>query len=285
MYLDVGRLFAGWLLRHAPDVADWDQVGRDELRRFVVWLRTGDDQACPHWLTPRPASTVDSGCPGYGKGYANNVARALQQFFAWYAEEEGVPNPMLGLRVPSAPKPDEKLVPVLTPEQRLGIPLHPHMFRHTFAHNWLDAGDRRANRIIEAVDQRASERDAAAVRAEVTKQIELHLAQPLIDRVAQVVSDGALGEPFRTYPRHRDDRPARRIQDDTIPIPRMPAAAAPRARAVAVVPRHPHSQLDEVRHLLDAHLARMAQILADAIVLKRGHDLVDGANIRPFPPR
>nr|WP_307962350.1 site-specific integrase [Salinispora arenicola] len=24
--------------------------------------------------------------------------------------------------------------------ERLGIKLHPHMFRHTFAHRWLDAG-------------------------------------------------------------------------------------------------------------------------------------------------
>lgn len=24
--------------------------------------------------------------------------------------------------------------------ERLGINLHPHMFRHTFAHRWLDAG-------------------------------------------------------------------------------------------------------------------------------------------------
>ncbi len=24
--------------------------------------------------------------------------------------------------------------------ERLGLDIHPHMFRHTFSHNWLDAG-------------------------------------------------------------------------------------------------------------------------------------------------
>jgi integrase/recombinase XerD len=116
MYLDIVGLFGGWLCQHEPAVDDWDQIRRDHLRRFFVWLQTGSQAECPHWLTPRPAGD-QAACNGYGKGYVNNVARGLQQFFAWFAEEEQVPNPMLGLRVPAAPAPDERLVPVITTEQ------------------------------------------------------------------------------------------------------------------------------------------------------------------------
>lgn len=113
MYPDAVTLFAGWLHAREPKVTDWDQVGRDQLRHFFVWLMA-DGTPCPHRLTPGdPAPS----CSGYGKGYINNVARCVQQFFRWYAEEEQLPNPCLGFKLPAPPKQDEHVVPVLTPEQ------------------------------------------------------------------------------------------------------------------------------------------------------------------------
>lgn len=113
MYPDAVGLFGGWLCAYEPKVADWDQVGRDQLRRFFIWLMA-DGAPCPHRLTP---GDPPAACSGYGRGYVNNVARCIQQFFAWYAEEEQLPNPCLGFKLPAAPRPGEKLVPVLTPEQ------------------------------------------------------------------------------------------------------------------------------------------------------------------------
>lgn len=113
-YVDVGVLFGGWLQAKAPAVTDWDGVGRGELRQFFAWL-LADGTPCPHQLDDGAAAAAR--CEGYGQGYANNVGRALQQFFAWFAEEENLPNPMLGFRVPAAPKLGEKMVPILEDEQ------------------------------------------------------------------------------------------------------------------------------------------------------------------------
>ncbi len=95
LYTDAAVALAGWLREHYPDLDDWGGIGRDHLRAWWVWLYE----------------------QGYAKGYVNNLARAVQQFFRWYAEEEDVPNPFDRVVVPAAPKPDEQLVPVLTPEQ------------------------------------------------------------------------------------------------------------------------------------------------------------------------
>lgn len=93
MYRDAACWFAGWLLEQGFD-GDWDQVTRDELRAFFVWMGQQD----------------------YSKGYRNNIARCLQAFFKWYAEEDGVPNPFTTFKAPAAPKPGEKLIPVIEPE-------------------------------------------------------------------------------------------------------------------------------------------------------------------------
>lgn len=114
MYLDVGRLFGGWLLATYPKIQDWDQVGRDELRGFFVWLREGGEP-CPHAL--RDPADAPASCSGYGKGYVNNIGRSLQQFFIFWSDEEELPNPMDKVKVPSAPKPEEAPPAVLTPEQ------------------------------------------------------------------------------------------------------------------------------------------------------------------------
>lgn len=112
MYSDIGVLFAGWL-RTTTKVRDWDGVGRTELRQFFKWMYAGG-APCPHQLDPA-AKTVPR-CDGYGKSYVNNAARGLQQFFAWFAQEEELPNPMVDLRVPSAPKMGDQVVPVLDQE-------------------------------------------------------------------------------------------------------------------------------------------------------------------------
>lgn len=110
MYIDVGVLLGGWLDNRADDVSDWDEVTKTHLRAFFVWLQS-PGAPCPHQLDEQ-AKPIPA-CEGYGRGYVNNVGRGLQQFFAWFAEEEGVPNPMAGFRIPAAPKPGEKLVPVI----------------------------------------------------------------------------------------------------------------------------------------------------------------------------
>jgi integrase len=110
MYLDVGVLFGGWLTVQAEDVTDWEDVTKIHLREFFVWLQAGGSP-CPHQLDDQ-AAPIPS-CEGYGRSYVNNVGRGLQQFFSWFAEEEQVPNPMLGLKIPGPVKAGEKLVPVI----------------------------------------------------------------------------------------------------------------------------------------------------------------------------
>lgn len=109
MYLDVAALLAGWL-RTRSEAEDWDEVGKKQLREFFAWLLAGGTP-CPHQLDA--AAEAPASCGGYGQAYVNNVGRGLQQFFAWYAGEEDVPNPMRDLKIPRAPKLGDKLVPVL----------------------------------------------------------------------------------------------------------------------------------------------------------------------------
>lgn len=93
MYADAVGWFAGWLLGRGF-TGDWPAVTRDELRGFFVWMEEA----------------------GYSKGYRNNIARCLQAFFKWHAEEEAAPNPFATFTAPAAAKPGEKLVPVIEPE-------------------------------------------------------------------------------------------------------------------------------------------------------------------------
>ncbi len=86
---------------HAPDtperytfdpVTDWADVTRAHIRG---WL------AC---LFAR----------GYTDSYVNNQYRCLQQFFRWFAEDEEVPNIMLGM---TPPRVAEKPVPVFSDDE------------------------------------------------------------------------------------------------------------------------------------------------------------------------
>jgi integrase len=118
-YLDALRLFAGWLRATHPKVTDWDGVGAAELRRYFTWLQTAG-APCPHGDALR-GSGPPASCAGYSKAYVSLLARALQQFFTWFAEEEGVPNPLAKVTLPAAPKLGEKLVPVIPPEDLLAL--------------------------------------------------------------------------------------------------------------------------------------------------------------------
>ena len=102
IYTDAVRWLAGSL---PPDV-DWPDVCSDltHLRRFLAGLRDA----------------------GYSQSYVNQVGRSLQQWFAWLADEEDLPNPFDGrrLRVPPPPRPDATERPVLTTEQLVSLIRH-----------------------------------------------------------------------------------------------------------------------------------------------------------------
>ncbi|TDC34241.1 recombinase XerD [Micromonospora sp. 15K316] len=81
IYTDAATWFAGWLLRDTQ-VRAWGQVTRDELRAFFVHMQDIE----------------------YARGYRNNIGRALQAFFKWYADEEEAPNPFDKFKPPPPPK-------------------------------------------------------------------------------------------------------------------------------------------------------------------------------------
>lgn len=112
-YIDVGVLMGGWLRTQAPKVRDWEHVGVEDLRRFFVWVQASGDP-CPHQLG---GTATTASCAGYGKGYANNIGRALQQFFAWLAQEEQIANVMLGFRVPAPKKAGDDMIPIIEDDQ------------------------------------------------------------------------------------------------------------------------------------------------------------------------
>lgn len=95
-YVDATVKLASWLADQG--VAKWSAVTRPLLQTYMVWFMT--------------RATRPDGKP-YAKGYANNQYRAIQQFWAWWAEEEGEPNPMLGMK---PPKVEEPVIPVFKQE-------------------------------------------------------------------------------------------------------------------------------------------------------------------------
>lgn len=96
IYTDAATWFAGWIIEHFPEVGDWDEVSRDHLRAFFVWLRDHD----------------------YSKGYMNQIGRSLQAYWKWYSAEEDLPN-VFGdkLKPPTPPKLGEKPPEVIAIEQ------------------------------------------------------------------------------------------------------------------------------------------------------------------------
>jgi integrase/recombinase XerC len=90
IYVGAAEKFATWLAEHT-DCAGWLDVEQRDVQDFTIAV-----------LQERSA------------GYANNLHRALQQFFKWWAAEEEMPNVMLGMKPPLVP---EKPVPVLSHKQ------------------------------------------------------------------------------------------------------------------------------------------------------------------------
>jgi len=88
IYTEAVQWFAAaQLIPHASRTR-WEEVDRQDVQRWMVWL-----------------------LGRYSDAYVSNQYRALQQFFEWWAEEEQLPDPMVRLR---PPKVTGKLVPVFT---------------------------------------------------------------------------------------------------------------------------------------------------------------------------
>src|SRR5271157_3141766 len=85
-YTEAVQWFAAARLRRVAGLASWEEVGKQDIQRWIVWL-------------------LDR----YSSAYASNQFRALQQFFKWLAAEDEIPDPMAGLRPPHVP---DKPVPV-----------------------------------------------------------------------------------------------------------------------------------------------------------------------------
>jgi integrase/recombinase XerD len=87
-YTQAARWFAAGYLLRETDKTSWAQVSRQEVQRWIVDL-----------------------LGRYSPAYACIQFRALQQFFKWLATEDGILDPMAGLRPPAVPV---KPVPVFT---------------------------------------------------------------------------------------------------------------------------------------------------------------------------
>ena len=88
MYTEAVQWFAAAHLIPATSWTRWEQVSGRDIQRWMVWL-----------------------LGRYSDSYASNQYRALQQFFKWWAGEEGLPDPMARLRPPRV---TEKFIPVFT---------------------------------------------------------------------------------------------------------------------------------------------------------------------------
>lgn len=89
IYVGAARKFAVWLAEQS--VPTWSEVTREHIRDWIISI-----------LEARSA------------GYANNLYRALQQFWKWWAEENDAANPMTGMKPPMLP---EQATPVLRDDQ------------------------------------------------------------------------------------------------------------------------------------------------------------------------
>ncbi|MFC0504133.1 tyrosine-type recombinase/integrase [Micromonospora costi] len=94
IYTDAASWFAGWLLRET-DIRSWAQVTRDELRQFFAHMQEIE----------------------YARGYRNNIGRALQAFFKWYAEEEDTVDPFDKFKPPPPVKVGAEPKPIIETEQ------------------------------------------------------------------------------------------------------------------------------------------------------------------------
>jgi site-specific recombinase XerD len=79
-YTEAVQWFAAARLLRETSRTRWEEVGRQDVQEWMVWLQER-----------------------YSPAYASNQFRALQQFFKWLAAEDEVPDPMAGLRPPPVP--------------------------------------------------------------------------------------------------------------------------------------------------------------------------------------
>ncbi|GIE46432.1 tyrosine-type recombinase/integrase [Actinoplanes lobatus] len=108
-YFDDMTFFAGWLLRHRPKYRDWQDVDKKTLREFFAWLQAGGEP-CPHLIVD---GVPPAECEGYAVGYVRHVAVSVDRFYAWWSEEEGLPNPLDGVKLPQQQALGKSQVPVL----------------------------------------------------------------------------------------------------------------------------------------------------------------------------
>ncbi|MCX5066752.1 tyrosine-type recombinase/integrase [Micromonospora lupini] len=94
IYTDAARWLAQWLTK-TTKVRSWGDVSRDELRLFFLYMQEIE----------------------YARGYRNNIGRALQAFFKWYAAEEEVPDPFDKFKAPPPEKLGAKRKPIIETEQ------------------------------------------------------------------------------------------------------------------------------------------------------------------------
>ena len=87
-YIEAVQWFAAAHLRRETGLTSWEEVGKQDIQRWIVRL-------------------LDR----YSAAYASNQYRALQQFFKWLAAEDEIPDPMAGLKPPGV---SDKPVPVFT---------------------------------------------------------------------------------------------------------------------------------------------------------------------------
>jgi site-specific recombinase XerD len=90
-YTEAVQWFAAARLRREAGRTGWDEVRKQDVQEWMVWL-----------------------LGRYSPAYASNQFRALQQFFKWLAAEEEIPDPMAGLRPPRVP---DKPVPVFAGQE------------------------------------------------------------------------------------------------------------------------------------------------------------------------
>jgi site-specific recombinase XerD len=79
-YTEAVQWFAGEYLLMQAGGGAWEQVTRQDVQQWIVWL-------------------LDC----YSSAYASNQYRALQQFFRWLAGEEEIPDPMAGAEAAARP--------------------------------------------------------------------------------------------------------------------------------------------------------------------------------------
>lgn len=113
-YLDDLHFFAAWLQKYRGDYRGWEDVDRTAVRTFFAWMQAGGEP-CPHQLVDD--ATPAARCAGFAVGGVRHRAVGLQQFFAWWAEEEELPNPLDRVKLPAQQPLGKSQVQVLDTDQ------------------------------------------------------------------------------------------------------------------------------------------------------------------------